>query len=449
VVVSRSVLSRATDAVASRLDRRSFLARSAMVGTALATAPADLLLRPTSAYAAICSCRGQACECGSLCCDGYTEFCCALYGANRCPTGSITGGWWKADGSSFCGGAARYYMDCHKPCGGCTCGGGGICSGSCNGTPCGCGLGRCDHRKAGCTSFRYGNCSNHLACIGPIQCRVVTCTPPWLIEPSCSAAAVRTDNNTRNHDRACLHAPPPPPPPPPIYPVAGDWDGVGKWGIGFYDNRNGRWSLRQSANLGPIAPFTFGMEPGDRPVVGDWDGDGRHGVAIFRRGQWHLTNRLAAASTFRVTPPYGLERGDIPVAGDWNGDGRDSLGIFRRGEWHLSDRIDRPTTVRRFIYGTEPGDIPVVGDWNNSGIDGVGIFRRGVWHLNDAMQTSATSRRITFGQAGDIPVVGDWHALGSVSIGVYRPYNGTWYLRRHLDNGAYITVRWGQSWLVG
>ena len=84
-VVPRSVLSRATDAVANRLDRRSFIARSALVGSALVTAPTDLLLRPTTAYAAVCSCLGQSCTCGSLCCDGYTEFCCAIYGANALP----------------------------------------------------------------------------------------------------------------------------------------------------------------------------------------------------------------------------------------------------------------------------------------------------------------------------------------------------------------------------
>jgi hypothetical protein len=444
--VSRTVLSRATDAVANRLDRRSFLARSALVGTALVTAPGDLLLRPRSAYAAVCSCLGQSCPCGSLCCDGYTEFCCAIYGANACPSGSLTGGWWKADGSSFCGGAARYYMDCHKPCGSCGCGGSGICSGGCNGTPCGCGNGRCDHRKAGCTSFRYGNCNNDKACIGPIQCRVVSCTAPWKIEPSCSSSAVRTDNNTRSHNRPCLQASPPVFPPP-VYPVAGNWDGVGKWGIGFYDNRNARWNVRQTANFEPVPTFHYGMEPGDLPVVGDWNGDGRTGVGIFRGSRWYLSNSLSPASTFTVTPRYGMQPGDVPVAGDWNGDGVDSIGIFRKGgEWHLSDRIDAPTTTHQFHYGMQAGDRPVVGDWNGDGVDGVGIFRAGVWHLNNQLRAGATARTITFGRPGDLPVVGDWHALGSVSIGVYRPSEGRWYLRRHLDNGSYITVRWGEQW---
>ena len=444
----RSVLTRATEAVANRLDRRSFLARSALVGSALVTAPSDLLLRPTSAYAAVCSCQGQSCTCGSLCCDGYTEFCCAIYGANSCPSGSITGGWWKADGSSFCGGAARYYMDCHKPCGSCACGGSGICSGACNGTPCGCGNGRCDHRKAGCTSFRYGNCNNHHACIGPIQCRVVTCTPPWQIEPSCSSSAVRTDNNTRNHNRPCLQQPAVAPP---IYPVAGNWDGAGKTGIGFYDNRNGKWNIRQTANLNPIPLFTYGREPGDIPVTGDWDGDGATGVGIFRKGgYWHLSNRVSPARTIIVTPRWGMAAGDIPVTGDWNGDGTDAPGIFRRGGyWHLSDNVARPAAVRVVRYGMLSGDRPVVGDWDGDGVDGIGIFRNGTWHLNDAIAPSATSRVIEFGRKGDLPVVGDWHALGRDSLGVYRPSEGRWFLRRSMSDGSYITVRFGETWQVG
>ena len=78
---------------------------------------------PGSAYAAVCSCSGSSCDCGSRCCDGYTEFCCTLNGDNRCPPGSIMAGWWKADGSGFCGpNAPRYYMDCNASCGGCGCG---------------------------------------------------------------------------------------------------------------------------------------------------------------------------------------------------------------------------------------------------------------------------------------------------------------------------------------
>lgn len=38
------------------------------------------------------------------------------------------------------------------------------------------------------------------------MCRVVTCTEPWLIDPSCTTIP-RTDENTRNHHRPCLEEP--------------------------------------------------------------------------------------------------------------------------------------------------------------------------------------------------------------------------------------------------
>lgn len=187
--------------------RRGFLQRAALVGTAVATNPATYLMRPVSAYAAICSCSGSSCSCGSQCCDGYTEFCCTITGENTCPPGTLTAGWWKVDGSSFCGGAARYYLDCNAGCGSCGCGGSGVCGGSCSGTACGCANGSCDNRKSGCTLFRYGQCNQAVPCVGPIVCRIVTCTAPWQIDASCTTSP-RTDENTRYHDAPCLHTDP-------------------------------------------------------------------------------------------------------------------------------------------------------------------------------------------------------------------------------------------------
>jgi hypothetical protein len=189
----------------SRFSRRGFFARSAVVGSAIAANPLTYALTPTDAYAAVCSCNGSNCECGSMCCDGYTEFCCTISGKNQCPPGALLGGWWKVDGSGFCSGP-RYYMDCNAPCNGCGCGGSGICSGSagCANTTCGCALGDCDNRKAGCVNFRYGQCNQQVSCIGPIICRVVTCIAPWEIDGTCTTTA-RYDANTATHDRPCLH----------------------------------------------------------------------------------------------------------------------------------------------------------------------------------------------------------------------------------------------------
>mgnify|MGYP001823433942 CR=1 FL=1 len=203
-----SLVDTASGFLARRLSRRSFVNRAALAGSAVAVAGTDYVLRPGSAYAAICNCNGSSCDCGSLCCDGYTGFCCELNGSNSCPPGTIMGGWWKVDDSSFCTvdgrPQPRYYMDCNYQCGDCGCGPSGVCSRDCSGADCGCRLG-CDHRKFGCTSFRYGQCNQDIACIGQILCRVVTCTPPWLIDPTCGTTP-RTDNNTRFHSAPCLEA---------------------------------------------------------------------------------------------------------------------------------------------------------------------------------------------------------------------------------------------------
>jgi hypothetical protein len=186
--------------------RRSFLQKTAIVGSAVAVVPKDFLLRPTSAYAALCNCSGSSCACGSLCCDGYTEFCCTMTGANMCPPGTIQAGWWKADGSRYCNGP-RYYIDCNATC---RCGSGRFCPDGCSNAPwgCGCGRGDCNNRKAGCTQFRYGQCNQQVATVGRIACRVVSCDPAVLALGNC-APTLAVDNSTANHNKPCLQAPPP------------------------------------------------------------------------------------------------------------------------------------------------------------------------------------------------------------------------------------------------
>jgi hypothetical protein len=189
--MTQRLADRAAAAVGRRTSRRGFLNRTAMAGTAMAVAPTKFLLEPVSAYQATCACSGQLCGCGSRCCDGYTEFCCTITGANRCPPGTELGGWWKADGSGYCGGP-RYYLDCNV-----LLNAGPVCS-------CGCANGDCRNRKACCTRFRYGQCHQEIARMGAIQCRVVTCTPPWELDPTCTTT-LAVDQNTRFHDAPCLH----------------------------------------------------------------------------------------------------------------------------------------------------------------------------------------------------------------------------------------------------
>ena len=184
-----------------RTSRRGFLVRAGVVGSALTVDTIGFALRPGTAYAAVC---GP----GSGCSSGWTVFCATINnGINACPPGSIAAGWWKADGASLCGGKARYIVDCNATCSRCAGGGGGsgICSRSCWSCSCTCGPSTgCDQRKVCCNAFRYGQCHQEVAQVGGVQCRVVSCTPPWKWE-QCSTAPA-TDNNTRDHSSGSLPA---------------------------------------------------------------------------------------------------------------------------------------------------------------------------------------------------------------------------------------------------
>jgi hypothetical protein len=253
----------------SRLSRRSFVVRSAFAGSAVTVAGTGYVMRPGSAYAATCFCGDNGCGCGSTCCNGYTEFCCVINGGfNFCPDNTVMGGWWKADGSTYCDGP-RYYMDCSATCN-CTdgCGEGfGFCDTGCDGVNCGCAEGSCDNYLTGCFQFRYGQCNQDLACVGRIVCRVVTCVPPWEIDPSCTTASA-TDDGTAEQSAPCLTpAPTPPPPPCPstatqcmVVGLASSKDGAG---YSLVTSFGAVLAYGDAANVGDESTTTL-----SRPIVG-------------------------------------------------------------------------------------------------------------------------------------------------------------------------------------
>ena len=173
-MISTTIVKHVSTKLARGSTRRSFLVKTAVIGAALATNPMRYLLRPGTAYAAVC---GPGADCGS----GWTVFCCSINGgSNTCPPNTVPAGWWKNDGSAFCGGRPRFILDCNALCGGCGCGPGGICDGGCHPDwGCHCGSGSCDQRRVACNRFRYGQCHQEIPCVGPVVCRVATCTPPW------------------------------------------------------------------------------------------------------------------------------------------------------------------------------------------------------------------------------------------------------------------------------
>jgi hypothetical protein len=207
-----TVIDRVAGFLESKVSRRSFVVRSTFAGSALSVGGVGYVMRPGTAYASLCSCGDTSCDCGSTCCAGFTEFCCVINGGyNYCPDNTVMAGWWKADGSTYCAGP-RYYMDCNATCS-CTTGCGDgyqFCDTGCDGLTCGCAGGSCDNYLEGCLQFRYGQCNQDVTCLGRILCRVVTCVPPWEIDPSCTNTAA-TDDGTANQNAACLTPGPTPP----------------------------------------------------------------------------------------------------------------------------------------------------------------------------------------------------------------------------------------------
>jgi hypothetical protein len=192
---------RASSFLAARSSRRGFLVGAAVTGSAVAASGVKFATQPGSAYAAITDCPPT-----SLCNDGYTEFCCTINnGINACPPGTFVAGWWRADYSSFCNGT-RYYMDCNESC----CGpnlGNGFCAG-CHEARC---AGDCNTRRVYANYFRYGQCHQEIGILGPIACRLVTCTPPYTVAEYACTTALAVDNSTAEHAPAKGCAPPAPP----------------------------------------------------------------------------------------------------------------------------------------------------------------------------------------------------------------------------------------------
>jgi len=124
-------------------------------------------------------------------------------------------------------------------------------------------------------------------------------------------------------------------------PLAGDWDGDGRDNVGLYSPASNHFWLtfREDAWAGSVAdglrifrPQISNLLPATwLPLAGDWNGDGVAGVGFYDPATrtFQLHNRLDGAMTSVITA-RSRYAGPAwrPITGDWDGDGRDSQGTY-------------------------------------------------------------------------------------------------------------------------
>ena len=246
---------------------------------------------------------------------------------------------------------------------------------------------------------------------------MVTCTPPWRFDPTCTTASA-VDNNTRWHNSPCLERP---------TPERGALPATfkdGTWTLGF--------SIGNEDDIETVT-FDFG-QAGDIPIMGDWNGDGTWTVGVVRGNRWFLRDENTAGP-----PQYDFtfgKPGDIPVVGDWNGNGVFGIGMREANlrRWHLRETASAGPDDRTFWFG-RASDQPIVGDWNGDGVFGIGVIRAGArflrpstrWLLRTGANQGAPNIRVWWGSFMPQYVVGDWRKDGSTRLGMVRS-GGNWQL---------------------
>jgi len=202
-------------------------------------------------------------------------------------------------------------------------------------------------------------------------------------------------------------------------PLAGDWNGDGRHGIGVFRPDDCRFFLDDDRDGIANTARTFGA-PGDLPVTGDWNGDGITDTGVFRPDTCRFFLDMDGNGTSDLTRVIG-RRGDLPITGDWDGDGADGIGVFRPEtcRFFMDNNRDGVPDLSR-VMGRR-GDLPVVGDWNGDGRDGIGVYRPGScrFYLDQNRDGTADISRV-FGRLGDLPLVGDWNGNGLTNYGVFR-----------------------------
>jgi hypothetical protein len=215
-------------------------------------------------------------------------------------------------------------------------------------------------------------------------------------------------------------------------PVAGDYDGDGKFDPTYYRPSTGLWAiLKSSSNYTTSSSVSWGLST-DIPVPGDYDGDGKTDPAVYRAalsgaGWYFLKSSTNYASSGAVT--LGLNPGDIPVPGDYDGDHKTDPAVYSpsTGTWSFSKSSTNYVSSAQYSWGVAT-DKPVPGDYDGDGKVDPTIYRpsNGLWAILKSSTNYTTSAYATLGVSTDNPAPADYDGDGKSDPAVQRGATGVW-----------------------
>lgn len=166
-----------------------------------------------------------------------------------------------------------------------------------------------------------------------------------------------------------------------VVPIFGDWLGLGREQMGFYDPKESEFLVwRRAGEREPASRFYFGpAELGWVPVIGDWTGAGADGIGLYdpASSSFVLKNRCEPGPPDLVFMYGAPGLGWLPLAGDWDGDGRAGVGVYDplSGTFLLRNELSAGNHDLSLVFPEAGPDwAPLVGDWGGAGFDSVGVY---------------------------------------------------------------------------